>query len=327
MLENSHTCKRLKQCLHISILNRGEHEPLLEIYADNDMIQLYSKEDHRNQINIQEPTKITDIFAELDALCLKYDDVFPIVDIIPKWHASSFSEGVLLLWLTKHWTFVISKDYRCCHVVLSHAFPLSLEPTLCDFVMTNIYDLLVEEQLLILDANQFILVDPLAANSETTTAHHRRLLRASHDWSVIKNENVECVLGMWSDYCENRFGIIHSNRHKTLLSNLFSQSGFFVKEFWRGDACVARSLLYTGYRHRILYDILTPWSRDMARLRPGIFSAVHNLIESRSKGMQYSLCYGIFPYKEDIVHGLPRIDISPHFSFTSMEGHFDVYGK
>ncbi|MGH3623996.1 MAG: hypothetical protein ACRDQ5_19770 [Sciscionella sp.] len=60
----------------------------------------------------------------------------------------------------------------------------------------------------------------------------------------------------------------------------------------------------------MVFDLMATWEPTAGRLRPGVFSAVHNLLSAQSVGARYSMCYGQFPYKDEIVGNSRRLAMS-----------------
>jgi hypothetical protein len=94
------------------------------------------------------------------------------------------------------------------------------------------------------------------------------------------------------------------------LHSVLAVTGCLVRDFHHDGEIIARSAVMLHERSRTLFDLMAVWWPRHAHLRPGIYSAVHNLQDAQERGLRFSLCYGQFPYKDHVLGGLPRLALA-----------------
>jgi hypothetical protein len=221
----------------------------------------------------------------------------------------TLADGALALWAARRWPCLVGPEGAPFHVVLSHAFPLAFVGGMFAHALRHLPVIVRGRQLSLLGARQLVFAETPAAGLEGARRRHARALRRnarlSRQSRPASSEALSALLRDWAEFTSWRFNSPLDAGRLEALGIIFACEGFTVNEFWDGARCVARSLTYVDVAQRALFDVMAPWQRDQARARLGIYTAVLNLLEAGQRGLRYCLCYGIFPYKDEVVRGLP----------------------
>jgi hypothetical protein len=121
--------------------------------------------------------------------------------------------------------------------------------------------------------------------------------------------DVDRLAVVWRHFCERRFATQLSDDHLDFLKLLWRMPGFTATEYRDSTGFVVASAAYRDAESGALFDMLAPWSLHSAWRRPGIFTAVMNLLAAGRDGMSYSLCYGRYSYKEHLVSGFEKVTL------------------
>jgi hypothetical protein len=213
---------------------------------------------------------------------------------------ASRADAALLVAVSELWPSVlVSPDQTPYHATLAYAFPLALDPAWRDWTDRHADLLIGGRQLVLVPASDLVAVEP-AGDPER---RHRRLLRRHEQTSVREHSNLPDFLADWADFVLWRYGTLPSASERDALRTVLEMAGCTVRDFVRSGEVIARTVTCAHVQSRTLFDLLAVWDPRHAVLRPGILSAVHNLIDAASRGYRFSMCYGRFPYKDHVVAG------------------------
>ncbi len=217
--------------------------------------------------------------------------------------------AVLLLALSARWPQIVesnnSRTLRPYHLTLAYALPLALDSDWRSWAEENSELLIRGGQLVPVPAADLVAIRPQRA----CAARHHRLLRRHADTKVIEHRDHADFLHHWSVFTRWRYDSPVTERERAALHAILEASGCVVREFVHQHEVIARSVVCLHPASRILFDLMATWHPRHARLRPGVYSAVHNLIDTAHRGFLFSLCYGQFPYKDDIVGDAERLTL------------------
>jgi len=210
------------------------------------------------------------------------------------------ADAALLLAVSELWPSVlVCPDQTPYHPALAYAFPLALDPAWRDWTDRHADLLIGGGQFVLVPASDLVAVEP-AGDPER---RHRRLLRLHEQTAVREHSDLPDFLSDWTDFVRWRYGTPPSASEREALRAILEMAGCTVRDFVRSGQVVARTVTCAHVRTRTLFDLLAVWDPRNAALRPGIFSAVHNLVDAASRGYRFSMCYGRFPYKDHVVAG------------------------
>lgn len=219
--------------------------------------------------------------------------------------------AVLLLALSAHWPQIIESDgprtCRAHHLTLAYALPLALDARWRSWAEEHAELLTQGGQLVPVPATDLVAVDPCRGD---TAWRHRRLLRRHADTTVTEHSDHVGFLDHWSAFTQWRYDRSQPDNERAALHAILEATTCMVREFIRHDDVIARSVVCTHVASRTVFDLMATWHPRHARLRPGIYSAVHNLTDTARLGFRFSLCYGSFPYKDDIVGDAERLTLN-----------------
>lgn len=218
----------------------------------------------------------------------------------PKRH----SHAILLLAISELWpNLLISPDEIPHHVTLAYALPLALDKSWRDWAASYSDVLVGGRQMVVVPASDLVAVEP----SGDFAWHHRRLLRQHEKTSVREHTDYAGFLGHWVAFTKWRYGSSPSPAELSALGAILAMSKCTVREFTSSGEVIGRTVTCAHEPTRTLFDMMATWEPKHAGYRPGIFSAVHNLIDAATRGYRFSMCYGQFSYKDQILKGCPRL--------------------
>lgn len=234
---------------------------------------------------------------------LTWSQVRPVVDERP-W-ATRRPHAILLLFLAAHWPEISHPSGNAYHLTLSYALPLALDQGWRYWAEEHAEHLIATHQLAAVPAADLVAVRP---NSDAEH-RHRRLLRAHHETSAREHHDLDSFLSDWSHFSAARYGHTLPDDERFALHGLLSMSNCAVRDFTQANRIIGRSLVCWHQPSNTLFDLMATWSPHAARLRPGIYSGVYNLLDAQHNRARFSLCYGQFSYKDEIVEGSERLAI------------------
>ncbi|MBI3687496.1 MAG: GNAT family N-acetyltransferase [Actinobacteria bacterium] len=254
------------------------------------------------------PIRARTLHTLVDALRELAPPGTPLIPVVPERPCPhSRGDALLLLALADRWPYLSQTDdvryYRQYHLTLAYALPVALDPRWRAWAAERA-DLLVRgRQLVAVPATDLVAVVP----NPDTDRRHRRLLRKHGETEVREHADHGDFLHHWSTFTTWRYGRSLPDHERDALRELMAMSGCVVREFTRSGEVIARSVVCLHERRRVSFDLMATWHPRHAALRPGIFSAVHNLTDALHRRMRFSLCYGQFPYKDEIVGPADRL--------------------
>jgi hypothetical protein len=232
----------------------------------------------------------------------------PLIPVVTErpW-PTELGHALLLLGLSARWPWLAESadlhTFRQHHLTLAYALPLALDAGWRDWAEQHADLLVRSKQLVPVPATDLVAVEP----DSVRIRRHRRLLRRHADTHVKEHHDLADFLGHWSAFTHWRYNYLLPDHERAALLAVLQASGCTVREFIHNGEVVARSVLCAHTASRTVFDVMATWHPRHARLRPGIYSAVHNLLEAADSDFRFSLCYGQFPYKDDIVSGGERL--------------------
>lgn len=215
------------------------------------------------------------------------------------------AHAVLLACLASRWAGLDVAGRGQHHIVLSYALPLALDPWWSEWTMSHPATVVDGQQFVALPAESLVAVDPALDALE----RHRHLLRAHRSSTVSDHTDLTGFLRDWVEFSELRFRHCVTAAQRDTLRGVLTMSGATVRDVRHASTVIARSVIVRHSRSRTVFDLMAIWHPRDARLRPGILSAVLNLKDAIQRGWRYSLCYGHFGYKDQIVGQARRIDL------------------
>jgi len=186
-------------------------------------------------------------------------------------------------------------------VTLAYAFPVSQDPSWSRWATSHAALVSAAGQLVLVPTSDFSLVDTCDEAAELTRRRYRRLLRR-HDQTQWSSCDLSEALVAWGRFCGERFGDGGPPQPLDVLETIFRATGCEAR---RISTPYGRALCYSvvnwNASSRTLFDVLCPWSLDAAKWRPGIYSALKNLLAAADAEWRFSMCYGAHPYKDALL--------------------------
>lgn len=213
--------------------------------------------------------------------------------------------GVLLLAVANHWPEIECADRERYHLTLAYALPLALDTHWRLWSEKHMEELIDSTQLVAVPATDFVVVQPC----QDLARNHRRLLDIHAETTVTEHRNIEAYLGDWCRFSKSRYGYSVPENERSLLNHLLLMSGCCIRDVINGGEIIGRSVVCRHLPSRTMFDLMATWRAGAGRLRPGIFSGVYNVLDALDRRLRYSLCYGQFPYKDEIVGPSSRLTL------------------
>lgn len=222
------------------------------------------------------------------------------------WPASD-GDALLLLALSPQWP-EFTADESPHHLTLAYALPLALDIAWWEWAARHSGDLVRGRQLVTVPAANLVAVEP-AGDLER---RHRRLLKqhAVAGTAVHEHGDHAAFLSHWSAFSQRRYEGLPTHDEREALGTVLTMSGCTVREYISQGEVIARSVVCRHDPSRTIFDLMATWEPQHARYRPGIYSGVHNILDAARLGYRYSLCYGQFAYKDDIVGASRRLSLN-----------------
>lgn len=210
----------------------------------------------------------------------------------------SFGDALLLLAVSARWP-EFTADNSPYHLTLAYALPLALDTAWQDWAGRHADVLVRGRQLAGVPASHLVAVEP----AEDLERRHRRLLRqhAATGTGVREHADRAGFLSHWSAFSQRRYGAALTGDEREALGAVLAMSGCTIREFACRGEVIARTVVCRHEPSRTIFDLMATWEPQHARHRPGVYSGVCNILDAARKGYRYSLCYGQFAYKDDIV--------------------------
>jgi hypothetical protein len=230
---------------------------------------------------------------------------------------ASGGDALLLLALSARWPEFTVDESRY-HLTLAYALPLALDRAWREWAGREADGLVRGRQLVAVPASHLVAVEP-AGNLER---RHRRLLRqhAASGTRVREHEDHGAFLSHWSAFSQRRYDTALTQDEREALRTVLAMSGCTVREFTCRGEVIARSVVCRHEPSRTIFDLMATWEPRHARYRPGVYSGVCNILDAARQGCRYSLCYGQFAYKDDIVGTSRRLALSDLMSGQASAG-------
>lgn len=234
----------------------------------------------------------------------------PLVPVVPaRPRPERFFDALLLIALSARWPFLAETTDLCSfrqhHLTLAYALPLALDARWRAWAADHAELLIRGRQLVAVPASDLVAVAP----DGQAGPRHRRLLRRHARTEVTQHGDHARFLDQWSAFTTWRYGRPLPAEERAALHALLAMSGCVVREFAHAGETIAHCVVCLHDARRVAFDLMAAWHPRHARLRPGIFSAVHNLTDATQRAWRFSLCYGQFPYKDEIVGTAPRLTL------------------
>jgi hypothetical protein len=216
-------------------------------------------------------------------------------------------DGILLLYSTYFSEHIYNLIGEELDVAFAHAFPISLFPHARANIIPRLEEIILLHQLVILPSKEFVLANTSALKNlkdlkaKQIYRHHKKLFKKNSDLVITSTRDLTTVFKDWNSFCVSRFGAGADKKLLDFFQSYYTVHDCLVKEFWWGEQCICRNLLLYDNDNRTIYDVLAPWNQLYKNRRLGIFSGVINLLEAIESEYKYSLCYGNFLYKMEIL--------------------------
>lgn len=190
-------------------------------------------------------------------------------------------------------------------LVLAYAIKINCSPTIQEFIRRNWSECIRTKNLVLLKADSLNIIK----REDINVSSINRMVRAEKR-TLLRNRstNIERV-----EFCDEFWEFWESYNLKRFGSRLTEESLFFFHMFYGTNEKIrlyrysmdgnttAYNVLFVDDHDRTVHDMLFLWSMDFSRLRLGVFSIIRNFELAFNLGYSYSLCYGNFEYKRDIM--------------------------
>lgn len=200
-------------------------------------------------------------------------------------------------------TFIYNeKDYE---LTFAYAVPLNKERYLCNFALSIFEKCIGNGQLVFLPADTLCIQKKISKEKYLKLCHFERKTISRNEKIIVKEVPfTDDFFEYWKNYELQRFGEIQEKSIRDFFMEVYSDLHFKLYKYSFNGETVAYNVCYYSDEQKVLYDVLFPWNDKMNVYRIGIFSILINVKRALDLKWGYSLCYGIFDYKTEILKRL-----------------------
>lgn len=217
-------------------------------------------------------------------------------------------ETMVLLALTKlNNHFVVeNEEYE---LSFAYAVPLNRDLFLLGYVIDNLEYCLDNNQVVLLTSKSLYLYETinLEAFNKILNREKRTIRRNTHV-RIQEVSFTDSFFDFWKKYDLARFNEKHSDDFMMFFKKVYDLDPFKLFAYYSHEKIVAYNVCYYSETQKVIYDVLFPWIFDNSVCRIGIYSIINNLSIAVKMGWGYSICYGIFDYKTQLLKDLKGVN-------------------
>lgn len=197
-------------------------------------------------------------------------------------------------------------------LVFAYAINVQDSPIIQNFVSCNWNAVLSTNNLVLLKHSDLIYVEKEGLTTSyllNIQSKEKRTIKRNTTTYISEKPFTEEFWQFWCDYSFKRFGDSLSMSKIDMFKLFFSQTNQVKLLCYEiENATVAYNVLFFEEDTKILHDMLFPWRSEYSHYRLGIYSIINNLQFAYKCGFSYSLCYGNYSYKRNVLRGVIRCD-------------------
>jgi len=197
-------------------------------------------------------------------------------------------------------------DNEQVDIVAFHAIPLHVTTSIIDFVIEHFDGMLYHNQIGLFLKNKNNHVEVIT-NTNVGCMHrkYKKVLKKNQKTQLTATTDLMACLEYYKKYCSIRFSSEVNNNLLELLYQFYSaDNSIKIYSIAVDDQIVGYSVILLDDDNRVLYDMLCPWDMSQKEYNLGKWVAIKNIELAYQKKYAYSLCYGRFPYKDEIIQAL-----------------------
>ena len=222
----------------------------------------------------------------------------------------SCADGILAICISKINPYIFYAN-ECYSLTFSHAFPLFELESVQRNIILNI-DLMVRTDSLIFKSNHELVLFYTADNREELNRlmlKNKRRIKRGKELKIVSHNKIERIFTQWTDFYKSRFDRQYTEDEIQAFTVVFGNETFIINDYLYYNVLVASNLLYIDKKHKIIFDVLAPWNLAYKKMGMGIYSILYSVKYACENGYNYSLCYGNFLYKLNLLEPFfSRID-------------------
>ena len=255
------------------------------------------------------------VFTGLDGKSIHYSQHGALVSLISSFaryrcyadteedlQCKSRADGILAICMTMNYQYISHTD-ECYSLTFCHAFPLFELESVQKSMIYNI-DLMIRTGSLVFKPNRELVSFNTADKREELNRFldkNRRRIERCRELTITSHHQTERIFTHWADFYKARFDRQYTEDEINAFTVVFENETFIVNDYHYHNISVASNLIYVDKKHKICYDVLAPWNLSYKKLGMGIYSILYCVKYACESGYNYSLCYGNFPYKLDLL--------------------------
>ena len=196
--------------------------------------------------------------------------------------------------------FIFNDDYF--ELSFAYAVPLGRDEFLKKFTMDNLSDCFGTHNIVFLKSDSLYIKAHLDEDGlGRLCKKNKKTILLNKDVAIEQVPFTDRFFQFWEKYDYERFNEVQTESFKNFFKNVYtSTSAFRLYQYSKNGEVFAYNVLYFSENQKIIYDVLLPWLKKKEIFRVGIYSAIYNLKLAADLNWGYSLCYGKFPYKDQI---------------------------
>lgn len=189
----------------------------------------------------------------------------------------------------------------------AYAIPIKSDIILQKFVAENLELCIKNNQIVFLPTKTLYLYKSIQPNGLATIIHdERKTIKKNELISIAQVDFSDDFYDFWKEFDKVRFNEQQTQNFQDFFRYVYSTLEFKLFKYSVHNQLVAYNVCYYSETQKIIYDVLFPWVKNDNAYRIGIFSMIKNLEKAYEMGWGYSICYGIYNYKNAVLNKLGR---------------------
>lgn len=252
---------------------------------------------HKFMVGSYNLQMIVALFKELKVVHLRLN----VLDIK---HSNFDIEILLALTLLSNSFIWNDEEYE---LSFAYVVPISKDMQVRNYILGNLEECLLSGQIVFLPKSSFYLFKNINKNDlQRILKRERKTIQKNQDTKIKEVESWSDFFPFWREYQNKRFGQDISEFYIKFFKKIYISQSYKLYQYEIDNNIIAYNVCYYSDDQRVIYDVLFPWKKDSNVYRIGIYSIIMNMKHAFEIGWGYSLCYGIYQYKNSIMKHIKK---------------------
>lgn len=207
-----------------------------------------------------------------------------------------------VLTLLKCTIFYKGKEHE---LSFAYAIPIKRDDLIREFVYENIILCLNNKQIVFLPTDTLYLYNKIPFKGLSRIYKDERKTMKRNASTIIEEvEFSDDFFEFWKEFDKSRFNENHSISFQNFFKYVYPKMDFRLFKYSINNNLIAYNVCYFSKTEKVIYDVLFPWKNSDDAYRIGIYSMIKNLEKAYQMKWGYSMCYGIYWYKDAVLNKL-----------------------